>query len=218
MDTAAPVLRVDIASDVVCPWCVIGFRQLAIAATELGIMLELQWHPFELNPHMGAEGQDTGEHLAQKYGTTPEQSHAVREKLHALGQELGFTFNYNDGSRIWNTFRAHQLIDHAHEFERAHHVKIALFKAYFTDGLNISDIEVLSNIAEEQGLERNEAMRVLQSEARAPVVRQKELLWVNSGVSSVPAMIFAGEHLMLGAQGIENYKKILTHLTTAEVA
>ncbi len=217
MDAAAPVLRVDIVSDVVCPWCVIGFRQLATAATELGVMLELQWHPFELNPGMGPEGQDTREHLVEKYDTTPEQSKAARENLQATGQELGFTFNYAEGARIWNTFRAHQLIDYAETFDRAHHLKIALFYAYFTDGLNISDIEVLTTIAEQQGLDPTEARRVLESETRAPAVRQKEKAWVDSGITGVPAMIFAGEHLVVGAQGIENYRKILTHLTSAEV-
>lgn len=85
-------IRVDIVSDVVCPWCAIGYFQLAKAADEIGIGIEVHWHPFELNPQMAEEGENLREHLAAKYGTTPEGSKKARERLTDMGAALGFTF------------------------------------------------------------------------------------------------------------------------------
>src|SRR5262245_10460953 len=89
-------LAVDIVSDVVCPWCIIGYKQLmkALATLPGQFAVTLRWHPFELNPHMPEDGQDLREHLAQKYATTPAQSQAARARLTALGAALGFTFDY----------------------------------------------------------------------------------------------------------------------------
>ena len=86
-------LRVEIVSDVVCPWCVIGYYQLAKAARETGVDLDVDWHPFELNPKMAAEGENLREHLAAKYGTTLEGSIKARARLTEMGAALGFTFN-----------------------------------------------------------------------------------------------------------------------------
>ena len=104
-------LRVDIVSDVVCPWCVIGYHQLAHAANATVVAIDVHWHPFELNPNMVQEGENLREHLAAKYGTTPEGSRKARARLTEMGAALGFTFNYADDMRMVNTFRAHQLID-----------------------------------------------------------------------------------------------------------
>ncbi len=85
-------LRIDIVSDVMCPWCVIGYRQLAAALEASGVDHEIHWHPFELNPNMPTTGQDMREHLVEKYGTTPAQSDANRASMTARGQELGFAW------------------------------------------------------------------------------------------------------------------------------
>ena len=94
------VVRVDIVSDVVCPWCVVGYRQLARAAEQAGVALDVNWHPFELNPRMADEGEGLREHLASKYGTTVEQSRRAREALTRMGAEVGFRFDYKDDLRI----------------------------------------------------------------------------------------------------------------------
>src|SRR5262245_21994718 len=108
MDAPEPLrLRIDIVSDVVCPWCVIGWRQLERALAASRTPAEVYWHPFELNPQLGPEGEDLTEHIARKYGSTPEAARANRARITALGAELGFTFAYSDHSRIRNTFRAH---------------------------------------------------------------------------------------------------------------
>lgn len=205
-------LRVDIISDVMCPWCIVGYSQLAKAATDADIDLDVHWHPFELNPQMAEEGENLREHLAAKYGSTPEQSTQARAQLTNLGQALGFEFNFSDDSHMWNTFRAHQLLDWAGEQGKGHDLKMALFKAHFTDAKKLSDPDVLADVAETVGLDRAEALRLLASEERAAQVRQKQQFWQQQGIQGVPAMVFQQRHLVTGAQGEANYTNILTQL------
>ena len=164
-------LRVDIVSDVVCPWCVIGYHQLAKAARETGIDLDVHWQPFELNPQMAAEGENLREHLAAKYGTTPEGSRKARARLTEMGAALGFTFNYADDMRMVNTFRAHQLIDWAEDQGRAHDMKLALFAAFFTRREDLNNVDVLADVAASIGLDRDTACAMLESGERAESVR-----------------------------------------------
>ena len=207
-------LRIDIMSDVMCPWCIIGYRQLAIALEDRKVVHEIHWHPFELNPNMPAEGQDIGEHLAEKYGTTPEQSAANRANMTARGQELGFEFNFVDGFRMHNTFNTHQLLHWSNEHGRKNDLKQALFTAHFTNGRNLSDDAVLVDIAAEIGLDRDEATAVLADQRFASTVRQEQQFWTQQGISGVPAVVFDRQHLVTGAQGVENFKSILAQITT----
>ena len=211
-------IRVDIVSDVVCPWCAIGYYQLAKASAETGIPVEVHWHPFELNPQMAEEGENLREHLAAKYGTTEEQSRAARDRLSALGDALGFTFSYADDMRIWNTFRAHQLIDWSEEHGQAHALKLALFEAFFTRRENVSDTEVLVEVAASVGLEKAAAMQALETGSQAAIVRQKQKFWTSQGITGVPAMVFLGKYLVSGAQGEENYASILKQVSAEAAA
>ena len=205
-------LRIDIVSDVMCPWCVIGYRQLTIALETTGVDHEIHWHPFELNPNMPAKGQDMREHLVEKYGTTPAQSDANRANMTARGEELGFEFAFDDGFRMHNTFHTHQLLHWADGRDRKHDLKQALFTAHFTNGRDLSDDAVLVDIAAEIGLDRDEATAVLADQCFAADVRQEQKFWTQQGISGVPAIIFDRQHLVTGAQGIENYKSILNQL------
>ncbi|WP_282603112.1 DsbA family oxidoreductase [Paracoccus sp. PARArs4] len=213
--TEASPIRVDIVSDVVCPWCVIGYRQLALASEQTGIPVEVHWHPFELNTDMPPEGQNLREHIAQKYGSTIEESEASRQRLTELGAELGFEFNYAADMRMVNTFRAHQLIDWAATKGKAHEVKMALFASFFTDRRDVSQPDVLGDAAVAAGLDRDEALEVLRDERMAGDVRKKQQFWTGHGISGVPAMVFSQQHLVTGAQGVENYGRILQHLAEA---
>jgi predicted DsbA family dithiol-disulfide isomerase len=205
-------LRIDIISDVMCPWCIIGYRQLAIALEDSKVVHEIHWHPFELNPNMPAEGQDIGEHLAEKYGTTPEQSAANRANMTARGEELGFAFNFVDGFRMHNTFNTHQLLHWANGQGRKDDLKQALFVAHFTNGRDLSDDAVLVDIAVEIGLDRAEAAVVLTDQRFAAKVREEQKFWTGQGISGVPAMVFDRQHLVTGAQGVDNYQNILSQL------
>lgn len=211
-DQSSP-LRIDIVSDVMCPWCVVGYRQLAQALEASGLDHEIHWHPFELNPDMGPEGQNLAEHLADKYGSTPEQSRENRARLTALGEELGFAFHFTDATRMHNTFNAHQLLQWADEQGRKHDLKQALFAAHFTEGRNLSDPSVLVDVATEVGLDRDEAANVLDNQRYGEDVRAAQNFWAGHGIRSVPAMIFDRQYLVTGAQGVDTYAQILTKLT-----
>jgi predicted DsbA family dithiol-disulfide isomerase len=212
MTEPTSALRIDIVSDVMCPWCVIGYRQLAAALDAKDIEHEIHWHPFELNPNMPADGQDMRAHLIEKYGITAAQSDTNRANMAALGQELGFQFNFADGFRMHNTFNAHQLLHWADEKGRKHDLKQALFEAHFTHGRNLSDRAILVDIAAEIGLDRDEASAVLDDQRFAAQVRQEQQFWTKQGISGVPAVVFDRKHLVTGAQGVENYKSMLDQL------
>lgn len=205
-------LRIDIVSDVVCPWCVIGYRQLAIALEQTGTAHTIHWHPFELNPNMPSEGQNLREHIIEKYGSTKQESDASRVRMTEAGREVGFEFNFNDGTRMHNTFNLHQLLHFADQQGRMHDLKQALFTAHFTNNRDISDINVLADIAAEIGLDRSEALAVLEGQFFAQEVRTAEQHWQQQGIQSVPAIIFNERHLVSGAQGVDNYLNILEQL------
>lgn len=205
-------IQIDIVSDVVCPWCVIGYRQLKQALNETGITANVQWHPFELNPEMPPEGQNLRDHLAEKYGTTQEQSIAARQQLRDLGADLGFVFDFKDDARMVNTFQAHQLIEWADNHGRQSEVKLALFKAHFSDARDVSDRDTLVAIATETGLEGDAARAALEGEQMAWNVRTMQQFWIEKGVRGVPAMVFDKKHLLSGAQGAKNYATLLRRL------
>ncbi len=211
-------IRVDIVSDVVCPWCVIGYHQLSKAAQDIGIEIDVHWHPFELNPQMADEGENLREHLSAKYGTTLESSIKARARLTDMGAALGFTFNYSDDMRMFNTFRAHQLIDWADDQGKGHDMKLALFSAFFTRREDVSDPLVLAEIATQVGLDRKAALSMLDNGSHAAKVRQEQQFWTSRGVQGVPAMIFDRQHLVTGAQGVETYASILKQLRAAQAA
>jgi len=205
-------LRIDIVSDVVCPWCIVGYRQLSEALEATGVEYEIHWHPFELNPGMAAEGQDGYEHVAEKYGTSRQDSDKSRARLSRIGAELGFEFKMPASFRMHNTFNAHQLLHWANLQEKETELKLALFTAHFTDNRNLSDISVLADVAAEVGLDRGEAFAVLTDQRYASEVRKHQNSWLNRGISSVPSIIFDEQHLVPGAQGVDTYKSILTQL------
>jgi len=209
-------LHIDIVSDVVCPWCVIGYRQLAKALEVSGTDYELHWHPFELNPDMPLEGQNLREHLAEKYGASKEQSQENRLRITEAGANVGFDFRFADDMRMHNTFNVHQLLHWADQQARMHDLKQALFVAHFTHRRNLSDNNVLADVAAEIGLERAEALAILEDQRFASEVRTAERAWLSKGISGVPAVIFNHRHLVTGAQGVENYARILEQLAASE--
>ena len=209
---AAPPLRIDIVSDVVCPWCIVGYRQLSLALERLGTEADIHWHPFELNPDMPPGGENLVEHVARKYGSTREESMAARERLETLGRELGFAFRHTEDKRIVPTFRAHRLLAWAEEHGRGHALQMALFAAYFGDGADVDDTEVLLDACVDVGLERDAARVALADERLADAVRERERFWLAQGITGVPAMVFDERHLVSGAQGVERYAAILERL------
>ncbi|MDI2141034.1 MULTISPECIES: DsbA family oxidoreductase [unclassified Pseudomonas] len=200
-------LKIDFVSDVSCPWCVVGLygllRALEILRDE--VQAEIRFQPFELNPKMGAGGQNIGEHIQEKYGSTPEQSQKNREVIRARGADVGFSFRTDSNSRIYNTFDAHRLLHWAGEEGLQLPLKEALFKAYFTDGGNPSDHSQLAQIAESVGLDRQRAEAILASDEFATDVRKEEQLWLSRGVSSVPTVVFNEQYAVTGGQPVDTF-------------
>lgn len=211
-------LKIDFVSDVSCPWCVIGLRALEQAAARLAgqVQLDLHFQPFELNPQMGPEGQDIGEHLQQKYGASPEQGEATRAAIAARGAELGFTFTPGARGRIYNTFDAHRLLHWAGLQGHQEALKKALFKAYFTDGEDPSNHDLLVRLAGEVGLDASEARALLLSDRYVAEVREREQFYLQQGIHSVPAVIVNDRHLIQGGQPVEVFEQALRQIA-AEV-
>lgn len=213
-------IRIDIVSDVVCPWCVIGFKQLGQALEQLGdeVDADLHWHPFELNPQMPSEGQDLREHLAQKYGTTAAQSHAARERLTGIAKSLGVEFRFYDGMRVRNTFRAHQLLHWAGEQGRQTDLELALFDSYFSREEDVDDLDVLVAAAGRAGLDEELARAVVADGRYADAVREEQQFWLGKGINAVPSFILDGRHLIPGAQDPEVFVAALRRLVSEKAA
>jgi predicted DsbA family dithiol-disulfide isomerase len=204
-------LKIDFVSDVVCPWCIVGLGGLEEALARLGDLVEakIAFHPFELNPDMPPEGQNIVEHVAQKYGATPEQSAANRAAIHARAAEVGFEMRTGDQSRIYNTFDAHRLLHWAGLVGHQAELKHALFVAYFTEGRNPSDREVLADVAARAGLDPVAARDVLASGQFAEAVRDEERLWLGRGIRAVPAVVINDRYLISGGQPAAAFEEAL---------
>ena len=204
-------LKIDFVSDVSCPWCIIGLKSLEQALQRLDdkVSADLHFQPFELNPRMPSEGQDITEHLAEKYGATPEQSQRNREAIRARGEDVGFTFSMDKRSRIYNTFDAHRLLYWAAEEGRQRELEHALFKAYFTDGENPGAHEVLVRLAGDVGLDAARAREILASDAYAEETREQERFYLDQGIHSVPAVIINDRYLIQGGQPVEVFEQAL---------
>jgi predicted DsbA family dithiol-disulfide isomerase len=205
-------IQIDFVSDVSCPWCVIGLKALEQALENIGdaASAELHFQPFELNPQMAPEGQDIGEHLAQKYGASAEQRAQTSEMIRERGADLGFTFGQRD--RIYNTFDAHRLLHWAEEQGLQRELKMALFEAYFTDGENPGSHDVLVRLAGQVGLDTTEAARILATNTYAAEVREREQFFQRHGINSVPAVIINQRHLISGGQPPEVFEKALREI------
>lgn len=212
-------LIIDIVSDVVCPWCYIGYQRLkeALTAYQDKVHYTIRWHPFELNPDMPAEGQLLSEHIVEKYQITPEESEENRARISALAEDCGIRIHFTPLSRIYNTFKAHQLLHWASNYGRQTELKLALFEAYFTEQENPNSLDVLLESVDRAGLDRDEAELVLKTEQFADVVRAEEHVWLEQGISSVPAFVFNGKYLVSGAQETGTFKQVI-HTLIKEAA
>ena len=208
------VLKIDIVSDVVCPWCTIGYKRLERAISELGIedQVEIEWQPFELNPSMPAEGQNVQEHLTEKYGSTAKQLKESQKHMVDAGAELGFTFDYFDEMRMANTFEAHILLEYAKAFNKQTELKMRLTTAFFSERKDVSKKEVLKEALLDVGLNADEALAKLDNDDARYEVRSNQDYWKNLGVNSVPTIVFNRKSAVTGAQPVDVFKQVLTEL------
>ncbi|RTL45478.1 MAG: DsbA family oxidoreductase [Burkholderiales bacterium] len=211
-------MRIDFISDIVCPWCAIGLYSLEAAAARIpGLTLDLHFHPFELNPRMGPQGQDIEEHLAEKYGASPAALAGTRQAIRERGEALGFEFRMEARSRIYNTRDAHRLlhwVDEAHGGTLQRALKVALLKAYFTEGRNVSDPAVLLDVARAVGLPEADTRELLASRRYDAEVSAAEDEVHRQGIHAVPAIVVDQRHLIQGGQSVEVFEQLLRQVMT----
>lgn len=217
MNTPTTTLKIDFVSDVSCPWCAIGLAGLerALERVSPAVVADLHFQPFELNPQMAPEGEDVGEHLTRKYGSTAEQQAQIRETIRERGAAAGFAFNKDGRGRIWNTFNAHRLLCWA-EAEggpgQQLALKRALMEAHHGRAESPADPEVLLACVQQAGLDVDRAQQVLDSDAFAAEVREREQFFTRAGISSVPAVIVNERHLISGGQPAEVFEQALRQI------
>lgn len=207
---------IDFVSDISCPWCAVGLSALnqALQRVQPDITATLRFQPFELNPQMGPGGQDIGEHLTQKYGSTPAQQAQIRDTIRQRGAAAGFTFNPDGRGRIYNTFHAHRLLHwagEAHPSQQAA-LKMALLIACHRDRQVMDDPQVLAAAAVSAGLDEARAREMLDSDAYTTEVRERQAMYRNAGIHSVPAVVFNERHLVSGGQPVEVYEQVMREL------
>jgi predicted DsbA family dithiol-disulfide isomerase len=210
------VAKIDFVSDVSCPWCAVGLQSMLAALKNLGDTAEhLHFQPFELNPDMAPKGEDIAEHIAHKYGSSPQQFAQSQEMIRGRGAELGFRFDMQKRTRIYNTFDAHRLLHWAGIAGRQLELKQALFAAYFGEGADVSDHAVLTQIAGLVGLDPKGTHELLESDRFASDVRAREQFYRSQGINAVPAVIINDRHLIEGGQPVAVFEKVLRQLGVA---
>lgn len=215
-------LKIDFVSDISCPWCAIGLSALEQALDKLQgeVAAELHFQPFELNPQMPPGGQDIGEHLAQKYGSTPEQQAEIRDTIRRRGADVGFSFNAGGRGRIYNTFDAHRLLHWAglEAAARQPALKKALLVACHSQSQNMESHEVLLRAVEQAGLDVPRARAILASDEFAREVREREAFYTRQGIHSVPAVIINDRHLISGGQPAAAFEQALRQIAAEQSA
>lgn len=205
-------IKLDIMSDPICPWCYIGKAHLDKALTDHpDHPFVIEWHPFQLNPEMPADGMDRKAYLEGKFGG---KEGAVRAYAPVVehAQKAGLTINFEAMQRTPNTLNAHRLIHWAGIEGRQTAAVSALFKAYFVDARDIGDVEVLADIADSIEMDAAVMTKLLQTDVDAQEILDRDAHSRKMGVNSVPTFIVGGKHAVPGAQPPELWAQVLSDL------
>ena len=192
-------MRIDIYSDIVCPWCYVGKRRIERALTSFGRDVHVTWHPFQLNPTMPLGGMDRTTYLKAKFGSL-EVFSQMKDQLLAAGTEEQIPFAFEKIQRTPNTFAAHRLVWYAAQQGKQDEAVEALFRAYFLEGKDIGDVKTLVYVSAEAGLDRTETEEFLASEKGAVEVKGEEAVGHRLGIRGVPYFVFNGSISISGAQ------------------
>ena len=209
-------MKIDFVSDIACPWCAVGLASLqqALRHSADAVQATLHFQPFELNPDMPPEGEDVDEHLARKYGGTPEQFARNRDAIRERGAAVGFAFKPEGRGRIVNTFDAHRLLHWAGLQGAAAQLalKQALLQAYHGRGERVDHADVLLGAVRAAGLDEAAARAVLAGDDHAGDVRAAEAEWQRAGIRAVPAVVINDRHLISGGQPPEVFEQALRQI------
>ncbi len=214
MDT----LKIDIVSDVVCPWCVIGFKNLKKAMEELQTEsnFDISWKPYELHPEIPEEGYDKKLYMQQKFRSSSGKS--PYDEIIKIGESIGFKFNFSKTEIIPNTFMAHRLLWKAEQYNLQTELSEALFKAYFTDGLNIGSKEMLSELCESIGMNKEEIINFLESQEGGQEIADLEMDFIEKSIGAVPTYFINNKYIIQGGQEPETFVSFLRKIIKKENA
>ncbi|MGH1425354.1 MAG: DsbA family oxidoreductase [Pseudooceanicola sp.] len=204
-------VKLDILSDPICPWCLIGKTQLDRAlADRPDHPFVIEWHPFQLNPDMPRDGVDRRAYLTQKFGDRADEVYGgIRDHAKAQGVEIDF----DAIGRTPNTLDAHRLIHWAGIEAKQGSVVDALFAAYFREGRDIGSRDVLADIADAAGLDASVILKLLDSDADEALIRDRDAHSRKMGVSAVPTFVVGQKHAVPGAQPVELWLKVIDEIT-----
>lgn len=209
------MVRLDIISDPICPWCYIGKANLDRAIAETGYNpFDIEWRVFQLNPDMPPEGQDRKIYLANKFGG-PDRARQIYGRIRDAAAESGLDVDFERIARTPNTINAHRLIRWARTTGNQGALVDQLFQRYFVEGQDISDPAVLSDVAESVGMEREIVERLLAGDADRQDLVDEDIAAREMGVSGVPTFIVGGKYVLQGAQPAETWAKVIEELVDA---
>jgi predicted DsbA family dithiol-disulfide isomerase len=210
-------MRIEIWSDIVCPWCYVGRRRLQQALTRFDSEVELVHRAFELDPTAPSEGRvDLVAHLARKYGATREQALGMLDRITGVGAEVGIEFRFDVAQRA-NTFDAHRLVQLAARQDLGDEMVERLMRGYFTEGEAVAEHETLARLAGDVGLDQDEVREMLTSQTFAEDVRGDERDARELGVTGVPFFLVDGQVGVPGAQDADTMLRILERVRARAV-
>ncbi len=207
-------LKIEIVSDVVCPWCVIGYKNLQKAIKKLQNQMEfdVSWRPYELHPEIPEDGFDKELYMKQKFGNSSRSN--FTSNIKELGESLGFEFNFSKSKTIPNTFKAHRFIWYIKDQELQTKLSEALFYAHFTEGKDIGSTKVLGQIGEDLGLDQKEIIKFLDSKEGGKEVADLEINAMESAITSVPTYIINDRFILHGGQESNTFVSFFKRVET----
>lgn len=211
-------IKVDIWSDVQCPWCYIGKRKFEAGVAEFGGEVEVEYHSFELAPDTPVDFDGTpADYLAQRKGLSLDQVGEMLERVTGIAAQVGLDYDY-DSVHQTNTVKAHELLHYAKSKGRQVEMKERLLKAYFVNGEHVGRIEDLADIAAELGFDRAEVVRTLESNEFLPAVKADVALAQEYGIQGVPFFVIDGKYGVSGAQDASTFTAALQQVRDEKVA
>lgn len=204
-------MKVEIWSDVMCPFCYIGKRRFeeALEQFEYADDIQVEWKSFQLNPDMETDPDiNINDYLADAKGWSPEQAQQMNQRVTDMAADIGLEYNM-DQAVVANSFDAHRLVQFAKEHDKGAETEEALFRAYFTDGKNIADHDTLVDLASEIGLESDEVRKMLETEQYANAVKHDIQIASSMNIRGVPFFLFDRKYAVSGARETNVFLKAL---------